>query len=72
MEAITDILSGSRWSRWRVIMWGAAACLLALPAIAMQFTGEVAWVQIDIDDAAADADHLISPEERFRIAMARQ
>ena len=43
MEAITDILSGSRWSRWRVIMWGAAAFLLALPAIAMQFTGEVAW-----------------------------
>jgi arylsulfatase len=36
------------------------------------FTGEVAWVQIDIDDAASDADHLISPEERFRIAMARQ
>lgn len=43
MEAITDILSGSRWSRWRVVMWGAAAFLLALPAIAMQFTGEVAW-----------------------------
>ena len=36
------------------------------------FTGEVQWVQIDIDEAAADADHLISPDERFRIAMARQ
>ena len=43
MEAITDILSGSRWSRWRVIMWGTAAFLLLLPAIAMQFTGEVSW-----------------------------
>jgi arylsulfatase A-like enzyme len=36
------------------------------------FTGEVAWVQIDIDAAAEDVDHLISPEERLRIAMARQ
>jgi arylsulfatase len=36
------------------------------------FSGEVCWVQIDIDAAAADSDHLISPEERFRIAMARQ
>jgi hypothetical protein len=43
MEAITDIVAGSRWSRWRIIMWGAAAFLLILPAIAMQFTGEVAW-----------------------------
>jgi arylsulfatase len=29
-------------------------------------------VQIDIDEAAGDTDHLVSPEERFRIAMARQ
>ena len=36
------------------------------------FTGRVRWVQIDIDEAAEDADHLISPEERLRIAMARQ
>jgi arylsulfatase A-like enzyme len=36
------------------------------------FTGEVAWVQIDIDAAAEDVDHLISGEERLRIAMARQ
>jgi hypothetical protein len=43
VEAITDIVAGSRWSRWRVIMWGAAAFLLMLPAIAMKFTGEVAW-----------------------------
>ncbi len=36
------------------------------------FTGKVEWVQIDVDDAAEDPDHLISPEERFRVAMARQ
>jgi arylsulfatase len=37
-----------------------------------RFTGRVNWVQIDIDDAAEDLDHLITPEERLRIAMARQ
>ena len=34
--------------------------------------GRVRWVQIDIDEAAEDLDHLIGPEERLRIAMARQ
>jgi arylsulfatase len=37
-----------------------------------EFSGQVRWVQIDLGDDAADADHLISPEERYRIAMARQ
>jgi arylsulfatase A-like enzyme len=37
-----------------------------------EFTGRVEWVQLDIDEAAEDSDHLISPEERYRIAMARQ
>ena len=36
------------------------------------FNGEVRWVQIDIDEAAEDFDHLITPEERLRIVMARQ
>jgi arylsulfatase A-like enzyme len=36
------------------------------------FTGRIRWVQIDIDEAAEDLDHLITPEERYRIAMARQ
>ena len=35
-----------------------------------QFSGEVNWVQIDLEKD--DHDHLISPEERFKIAMARQ
>ena len=36
------------------------------------FTGRINWVEIALDDASQDADHLISPEERFRLAMARQ
>ena len=41
-------------------------------ADATEFTGSVRWVQLDIDEAAEDLDHLITPEERLRIAMARQ
>jgi arylsulfatase A-like enzyme len=37
-----------------------------------KFSGEVNWVQIDIDKDAEDLDHLISPEERLRVAMAIQ
>ena len=36
------------------------------------FTGTVTWVQIDLGEDADDADHLITPEERLRVAMARQ
>jgi arylsulfatase A-like enzyme len=36
------------------------------------FTGRVRWVQIDIDEAAEDVDHMISPDELLRVAMARQ
>jgi hypothetical protein len=36
------------------------------------FNGKVKWVQIDLSDSAEDSDHLITPEERLRIAMARQ
>jgi arylsulfatase len=35
-----------------------------------EFSGQVNWVQIDLEKD--DHDHLISPDERFRIAMARQ
>ena len=37
-----------------------------------EFTGRVRWVQLDIDESADDVDHLITPEERLQIAMARQ
>jgi arylsulfatase len=36
------------------------------------FSGEVNWVQLDIAAGAADEDHLLTPEERLRVAMARQ
>ncbi|HEV7759372.1 MAG TPA: arylsulfatase [Acidimicrobiales bacterium] len=36
------------------------------------FNGKVRWVQLDIDKAAEDLDHLITPEERLHIAMTRQ
>jgi arylsulfatase len=36
------------------------------------FTGEVNWVEIDVGQAAEDADHRIDPDELFRVAMARQ
>ncbi len=36
------------------------------------FTGAVRWIQIDLGEDANDADHLITPEERLRVAMARQ
>ena len=36
------------------------------------FTGRVRWIQIDLGADAEDADHLISPEERYRIAVALQ
>ena len=35
-----------------------------------RFTGKIHWVQLDLGDD--DHDHFIEPEERFRIAMARQ
>jgi arylsulfatase len=41
------------------------------PARGNEFTGTVNWVQIDVDAAAANADHLITPEQRMTIAMLR-
>jgi arylsulfatase len=35
-----------------------------------KFTGEIDWVQIDIGDDSQD--HLIKPEDRLTVAMARQ
>lgn len=35
-----------------------------------RFTGTIQWVQIDLGDD--DHDHLIDPDERLRIALARQ
>jgi arylsulfatase len=35
-----------------------------------EFTGKVHWVKIDL--GLDSQDHMVSPEERFRVAMARQ
>ena len=35
-----------------------------------RFTGRINWVQIDLGDD--DNDHFIDPDERLRVAMARQ
>ena len=35
-----------------------------------KFSGEIDWVQIDIGEDSHD--HLITPEERLNIAMAKQ
>jgi arylsulfatase A-like enzyme len=35
-----------------------------------RFSGDIAWVQIDVGDDSHD--HLIKPEDRLRLAMARQ
>jgi hypothetical protein len=35
-----------------------------------RFTGKIAWVQIDIGEDGHD--HLIQPQDRLNIAMARQ
>lgn len=32
---------------WRIAGWGVLAVLLALPAVAMNFTGEVKWTALD-------------------------
>ena len=37
-----------------------------------KFNGKINWVQIDLGEDAQDALHHIDPDERFRIAMARQ
>jgi arylsulfatase len=37
-----------------------------------KFNGEVNWVELDLGKDAVDLDHLISPEERLRVAMAIQ
>ena len=36
------------------------------------FTGQVNWVEIDVDKEALDQDHFLAPEERLHVAMALQ
>jgi len=36
------------------------------------FNGRILWIQLDIGEDAQDADHLITPDERFHLAVAMQ
>ena len=36
------------------------------------FTGQINWVEIDVDKEALDQDHFLAPEERLHVAMALQ
>jgi arylsulfatase A-like enzyme len=36
------------------------------------FNGQINWLEIDIDKAALDADHMLTAEERFKVALAFQ
>lgn len=35
------------------------------------FTGGINWVQLDVDEAADDADHYLDPAERLRVVLGR-
>jgi len=37
-----------------------------------EFSGKVNWVEFDAGIAADDNNHLITPEERLQVAMAKQ
>jgi arylsulfatase len=50
---------------------GTAVAEDYIPATS-RFPGDINWVQIDIGEDAEDDDHLLSPEERLRVAMAIQ
>lgn len=43
MAELTIDGGNRRGNKWRPFVWGAAACLLAMPLVAMQFTSEVNW-----------------------------
>ncbi len=53
-------------SRWRRARWAAAALLLLLPLVAMQFTDEVNW---DVADFAIFGALLISAGVSFELAV---
>ena len=52
--------------RWRIAMGGAAAVLLLIPFVAMQFTPEVAW---DLADFATFGVMLVAACSAFELAV---
>lgn len=47
MAGEIDNMGTGRRNRWSLAIWGTAAFLLLLPAVAMRFTGEVDWNAAD-------------------------
>jgi MFS family permease len=47
MAELATTNGGSRRSPWRMAVWGGAALLLLLPAVAMRFTDEMRWDETD-------------------------
>ena len=47
MASKAEMMVPPRGGRWRFAVWGVAVALLSLPAIAMQFTGDVDWDSFD-------------------------
>lgn len=47
MTAAADGYRVGRGTMLRILGWGIAACLMLLPAVAMQFTDEVGWTAFD-------------------------
>jgi hypothetical protein len=72
------IIVHSRFAELTRFRWKAVGCNFGEPvsddygARGNEFNGKVKWVQIDLDDAARDVDHMNGAEERFSFAMARQ
>jgi hypothetical protein len=52
MTGITQTNGERRGVSWRILGWGGAAALLAVPAVAMRFTNEVNWSPGDFIFAA--------------------
>jgi arylsulfatase len=68
----TEPLIFSSDETWDVGFEGGSPVTYDYPARGTKFSGEVSWVEIDLGKDAVDLDHLITPEERFRVAMAKQ
>ncbi len=53
MAGNTENGGGRHGSRWRILVWAAAALILLLPLLAMQVTDEVVWSAADFAFAGA-------------------
>ena len=65
MAGNTENGGGRRGSRMRIAAWAAAALLLLLPLVAMQFTDEVVW---DVTDFAFAGALLVGTGVTFELA----